>query len=261
MAKHIIANVISNKELKPGCFRMAIEAPKIAREAQPGQFLHIHCGGLDGPLLRRPISIHRISKRSVEILYNVIGRGTEILSKKMPGGVVDIIGPLGRGFSVDKASSSVKMLIGGGMGSAPLLGLAEELKRIKTKSIIILGAKSKDRILCDKEFKKLGAQVHIATEDGSAGERSLAVDLARGIIHSKKYKWHEICIYAAGPMGMIKALCRMMEGCSLESQASIEERMACGLGACLGCAIDTRSGYKRVCKDGPVFRLCDIVCE
>ncbi|MFH0840302.1 MAG: dihydroorotate dehydrogenase electron transfer subunit [Candidatus Omnitrophota bacterium] len=260
MAKHIIAKILTQKELKPGCFKTALLAPAIAKAACPGQFLHIRCDSSSDPLLRRPVSIHRIGKSSLEILYNVAGRGTKILSKKKPGGSVDIIGPLGNGFKIYKNSGSVKILVAGGMGVAPLLGLAEELKRHKTKSVIVLGAKTKNHILCGKEFKKLGAEVYIATEDGSQGKKCLATDLAREIIHSKRYKWHEMCIYAAGPMGMIKALCKLMEGCSMESQVSLEERMACGLGACLGCAVDTQAGYKRVCKDGPVFKLCDIIC-
>ncbi len=260
MLKHIIVRIISNKELKPGCFRMAIEAPAIAKAAKPGQFLHIRCGDSSDPLLRRPVSIHRIGKRSVEILYNVVGKGTDILSKKKAGERLDIIGPLGTGFAVYKKSGSVRVLVAGGMGVAPLLGLAEELKKRKDKCIAILGAKTKNHILCDREFKKIGAEVHIATEDGSLGKKCLATDLAREIIRSKRYKWHEVCIYAAGPIGMIKALCKLMEGCSLESQVSLEEKMACGLGACLGCVVDTQTGYKRVCKDGPVFRLCEVIC-
>lgn len=261
MAQRVIGKIIAQKELKPGCFRMAIDAPAVAKTARPGQFLHIRCGNSCDPLLRRPVSIHKISKRSVEILYNVVGRGTDILSKKKAGEAIDIIGPLGNGFEVPKNSGSLNLLVAGGMGVAPLLGLMEELKKHNGKSIIVLGAKTKHHILCDKEFKKLGAEVRIATEDGSLGKKSLATDLAREIVTSKKYKQREAAIYAAGPADMIKTLCKLMEGCSLESQVSLEEKMACGLGACLGCVIDTQAGYKRVCKDGPVFKLCDIICE
>lgn len=263
MAKHITAKIISNKELKKNCFRTAIEAPAIAKIAGPGQFLHIRCGDSKDPLLRRPISIHRIGKRSVEILYNVVGRGTAILSAKKIGDALDVIGPLGNGFKIYKNSGSIKLLVAGGMGVAPLMGLAEGLAKDKSraKKMIILGAKTRRHILCEKEFTKLGVEVHIATEDGSMGEKCLATDLAKEIISSRKYKWSEICIYAAGPMPMIKALCTLMEGCSLESQVSLEEKMACGLGACLGCVVDTQAGYKRVCKDGPVFSLCEVVCE
>lgn len=252
---------------------MAIEAPSVAKIAKPGQFMHIRCGGSRGPLLRRPISIHKINKKSIEVLYNVIGKGTAILSAKKAGDEIDIIGPLGNGFKIYRDSKSIKLLVAGGMGVAPLMALAEELAKESAgggpasggknnaKKIIILGAKTRNYILCEKEFKKLGIDAHIATEDGSMGKRCLATDLAKEIISSRKYKRSEVCIYAAGPMPMIKALCVLMEGCSLESQVSLEEKMACGLGACLGCVVDTRAGYKRVCKDGPVFKLCDVVCE
>ncbi|MDD5681092.1 MAG: dihydroorotate dehydrogenase electron transfer subunit [Candidatus Omnitrophica bacterium] len=263
MAKHIIAKVISQKEPKKGCFRMAIEAPAVAKQARAGQFLHIRCGSSKDPLLRRPISIHKIGKKSVEIMYNVVGRGTTILSGKKSGDTIDMIGPLGNGFKISKNNKSVKLLVAGGMGVAPLMALAEELAENNraAKKIIVLGAKTGQHILCENEFKKLGVEVHIATEDGSVGKKSLATDLAKEIIASRKYKWSEVCIYTAGPMPMIKALCAFMEGCSLESQASLEEKMACGLGACLGCVVDTQAGYKRVCKDGPVFNLCDVICE
>jgi dihydroorotate dehydrogenase electron transfer subunit len=261
MPKHIIAKVISQEELKKGCFRVKLRAPYVAKKAGPGQFLHVRCGDSTDPLLRRPISIHRIGKSDVELLYNIVGKGTEILSRKKTGDELDIIGPLGNGFKIYKNNKSVKMIVAGGMGVAPLLGLAEELSRtikgIKghKKFIVILGAKTQDHILCEEEFKKLGGDVYIATEDGSKGKRALATEFAGETVKSKNYRWEDICIYAAGPMAMIKALCALTEGGSLESQASLEERMACGLGACLGCVIDTQSGYRRICKDGPVFAL------
>lgn len=273
MPQHVIAKVITQKELKKGCFRMAIEAPSVAKAARPGQFIHIRCGGSKDPLLRRPVSIHKINKKSVEILYNVVGRGTAILSAKKAGDAIDIIGPLGNGFKIYKGSRSIKLLVAGGMGVAPLMALAEWLAKesaggrpasggkSSAKKIAILGAKTQHHILCEKELKKLGVEVHVATEDGSMGKKCLATDLAKEIILSRKYKWSEVCIYAAGPMPMIKVLCPLMEGCSLESQVSLEEKMACGVGACLGCVVDTQAGYKRVCKDGPVFNLCEIICE
>lgn len=262
MPKHIQAKVISQKELKKGCFRLKLEAPYIARSAKPGQFLHIRCGNSTDPFLRRPISIHRIDTKDVEILYNVVGKGTKILSQRKRGDKLDIIGPLGNGFKIYKNSKSLKVLVAGGMGVAPLLGLAEELSRYikgKKRFIVILGAKSQNHIFCEKEFKKLGGEVYIATENGSKGKKALATELAREIVKAKKYRWQDICIYAAGPINMVKTLSRLMEGCSLESQVSLEERMACGLGACLGCVIDTQSGYKRVCKDGPVFNMCELI--
>ena len=263
MAKHIISKIISNKELKKNRFRMAIEAPSITKAARPGQFLHIRCGDSKDPLLRRPISIHKIGKKSVDILYNVVGKGTAVLAGKKTGDTIDIIGPLGNGFKTPKNSKSVKLLVAGGMGVAPLMCLAEELtkKGGREKKIVILGAKTRQHILCENEFKKLGFEVHVATEDGSMGKKCLATDLAKDIVLSRKYKSSEVCIYAAGPMPMVKVLCGLMEGCSRQSQVSLEEKMACGLGACLGCVVDTQAGYKRVCKDGPVFNLCEVICE
>ncbi|MDP3789773.1 MAG: dihydroorotate dehydrogenase electron transfer subunit, partial [Candidatus Omnitrophota bacterium] len=205
MAQQVTARIISQKELKKNCFRMAIEAPMVARAARPGQFIHIRCGGSKDPLLRRPVSIHKIGKRFVEILYNVVGKGTAILSAQKAGDEIDIIGPLGNGFKIHKGSKSIKLLVAGGMGVAPLMALAEGLAKDKNsaKKIAILGAKTKNHILCEKEFKKLRLDVHIATEDGSMGKKCFATDLAKEIISSRKYKWSEVCIYAAGPMPMI----------------------------------------------------------
>ena len=188
MAKRIVAKIISQKELKNGCFRMRLEAPYIAKKAGPGQFLHIRCNSSTNPLLRRPISIHRIGAGHIEILYNVVGKGTKILSEKKTGGGIDIIGPLGTGFNIYRKSKSIKMLVAGGMGVAPLLGLAEKLSRNVNPAphrsgvknfIVILGAKTQNHILCEKEFKKLGADVYVATEDGSKGKRALATELTK----------------------------------------------------------------------------------
>jgi len=257
MAQRVYAKVISQQELKKGCFRMKLETASIAKEAIPGQFIHIRCGDSTDPLLRRPLSIHRIGKRGIELLYSVVGKGTRILSRKKAGDTVDIIGPLGNGYKIHKDTKTLKVLVAGGMGVAPLLALAEGLApavKGKKKFVVILGAKTRNHILCEQEFKNLGAEVLIATEDGSRGKKALATELVQEIIASRR-KREEICLYAAGPMAMVKALCRLSEACSLESQVSLEERMACGLGACLGCVVDTEEGYKRVCKDGPVFNI------
>jgi len=264
MASKVIARIKSHKELNKGCFRMKIEAPFIARSAVPGQFLHIRCGDSNDPLLRRPISIHRIGSDDIEILYSVAGRGTEILSRKNPGEFIDVIGPLGNGFKIPEDSTSSKLLVAGGMGVAPLVALAERLPRAakgEKRFISVLGARTRDHILCEEDFRKIGGEVHIATEDGSKGKRGLATELASEIVNTGRYKLKDLCIYCAGPVAMIKVLCSLVEGCSLESQASLEERMACGVGACLGCAIETRSGFRRVCKDGPVFNICDILAD
>ena len=282
------AQVCSNLVIKPRYYRISLQLDSkdaIAfSHVSPGQFVQIQLSGIALPpaekipedlidsaqrriILRRPFSLCDVSfspasdgPEVISILYRVSGPATLRMTTLAKGDKVSMIGPLGNGFKIRKNSKSLKMLVGGGMGVAPLLGLAEELCRgTKKKFVVILGAKTQNHILCDKEFKKLGAEVYIATEDGSRGKKALATELTRDIAKSKNYKRQDICVYAAGPMAMVKALCALTEGCSLESQVSLEERMACGLGACLGCAIDTQSGYKRVCKDGPVFPLCEII--
>ncbi|MBN1872430.1 MAG: dihydroorotate dehydrogenase electron transfer subunit [Candidatus Omnitrophica bacterium] len=258
------AKIIDTEKIRKDCFKIGLEAPYVAKRAIPGQFVHVRTGNYTDPLLRRPLSIHRIHAHSIDILFNVVGKGTEILSEKRKGDTLDIIGPLGNGFKFFK-STTYKIIVAGGMGVAPLVGLAEALSRTlkgsKKGFTVIMGAKTKEHILCENEFKRLGADLHIVTEDGSRGQKAMATDLLFDIIRKKRYNLDKICFYAAGPMAMVRSLCRLAEGCSIESQVSLEERMGCGLGACLGCAIDTQSGYKRVCKDGPVFNMCEVLCE
>jgi len=250
---------------------MRLEEPHIARRARPGQFIHVRCGSSTDPLLRRPFSVHRTGENDIDILYKVVGKGTEILSGKRAGEKIDIMGPLGNGFDIYKDSAALTMLVAGGMGVAPLLGLAERISRNSSSSrnspgrpggrlIAVLGAKTKDGLLCADELRALGAEVYEATEDESGPvKKALATEVACDVAKAKNLARREICVYAAGPIGMVKELCSAMRGCGRRSQVSLEEKMACGLGACLGCVVETRAGYKRVCKDGPVFNMRDIL--
>ncbi len=262
MPKNIIAKIISNEEVKKGCFKMVLSDPAIAKAAKPGQFLHVRCKKASAPLLRRPISIHRVKGGRIELLFDAVGVGTGILSRLGAGDKLDIVGPLGNGFEIPAEKYGLYLLVGGGFGVAPLLSLADKLKsrRIDGNRIIVaLGAKNKTHILCEKEFRSLGAKVYVATDDGSAGKKGLVTALARDIIKNSGLASDKILIYAAGPIGMIRALCGASGSCSLKSQVSLEERMGCGLGACRGCVIPTRNGYKSVCKDGPVFRMSEVL--
>jgi len=262
--KHLKAKVISQRKIHADCFRMSLRAPSVAKGALPGQFVHIRCGSSTQPFLRRPVSIHRIRKDGIDLLYNVVGEGTRWLSGRSVGEEIDMIGPLGNGFEVSSKDSGIKLFVAGGMGVAPLVALAERLfpkKASGGKFTVILGARTKGHIFCEREFRLRGARVLVSTEDGSKGRRGLATDAAEDFFKPLRGKLNEVSVYAAGPLAMIRTLCVMARGCGEGSQVSLEERMACGVGACLGCAIDTRSGYKRVCKDGPVFRLCEVLTD
>ena len=250
--------ILANEKLGRGYFKMLISAPAIARRAKPGQFVHLRCQEGIQPLLRRPFSFHRISKNTFEILYKVVGQGTNLLAKKQKGDKIDMLGPLGTGFPLQPTTYNLQpILVAGGMGVAPLLALAQRLPN-KRKTVVLLGAKTKQELLCAAEFKGLSAQVQITTDDGSQGFKGLVTNLLIRMLRNTKYEIR-YTIYACGPNPMLKAVAAIAKQYKALAYGSLEERMACGVGACLGCAVSTRAGYKQACKDGPVFNLREIV--
>lgn len=244
--------ILSNK--KAGCdyYKMTISAREIVKAASPGQFVHLRCIEGNQPLLRRPFSFHRLNSDNFEILYEVIGQGTRLLTKRKKGEKIDVLGPLGNGFDI-KGSSII--LVAGGMGVAPLFALAEELLKKKKNILLLLGARDKKHILCKNDFGRLGIEVKFATDDGSCGYKGLVTELLKKILRTKD---KPTTIYACGPKEMLKELSNISTCFNISAYGSLEENMACGVGACLGCAVETRQGYSRVCKEGPVFNLEDI---
>ena len=280
--KNIKAKIISNRRVSEGRFKMSLKAPAVARLAKPGQFVMVKCADALNPLLRRPLSFHRIEKGGFELLYQVIGTGTGALSKRKAGERLDIIGPLGNGFHPVRKGEKLAF-IAGGIGVAPLLALAEECAAKSTRFTTLIGAKTKNHVLCEDEFKRLGAKVKVATEDGSMGHKGLVTELlARHCEGAKRpkqsgprllrgvYTERSECasndegakpttIYACGPHKMMKAVADTARKNRIMCFVSFEEKMACGTGACLGCAVKTLIGYKMACKDGPVFKSGDII--
>lgn len=254
----IKAKLLYNKNIKVNYFHCVLEAPKITYKADAGQFVNIRLSDVFDPLLRRPFSIHRVTGASIEILYEVVGRGSGLLSEKKAGEYLDVIGPLGNGFSMPDTKTAI--LAAGGMGVAPLLFLAEQLRIRHPESCIqvLIGAKAKDSILCEKQFKELGCNVKIATDDGSRGFKGRVTDLLKNLISAKRYPLNAT-IYACGPRPMLKEITILSQQRNIAAQISLEEHMACGIGACLGCIVNTKESYKRVCKDGPVFNAQKII--
>jgi dihydroorotate dehydrogenase electron transfer subunit len=261
--------VVANNEIKSGYFKLALVAGDMAYVAQPGQFVMV---GLNQaafqPLLRRPMSIHSVNKNRIEIFYEVLGQGTRILAQKKPGEYLNLIGPLGNAFDyrLPLAACRSPILVAGGMGVAPLFFLAQKLtsrksKAARQKPLVLIGAKTKDRILCEKEFKSLGCDVKIATDDGSRGFNGKVTDLLKNLIPDIESR--AAIIYACGPMPMLKGVASVASKYGIESWGSFEAHMACGIGACMGCVIKTQNdfAYKRVCKEGPVFALSQAIWE
>jgi len=231
-------------------------APKIAQRVYPGQFLSIRLSDKLEPLLRRPFSVHRVNGPAIEIFYQVVGFGSRILSGKKAGEFVDIIGPLGNGFNLPPVNNGFEpILVAGGMGVAPLLFAAEKLKACR--ALVFIGAKTKNQLLCQKEFSDLGCRVKIATDDGSQGFKGKVTDLVRHFL--SKAVCHLPVIYACGPRPMLKAVSSLARELEVPAEISLEEHMACGIGACLGCVVNTREGFKRVCKEGPVFNADEVI--
>jgi dihydroorotate dehydrogenase electron transfer subunit len=238
-------------------FRLSFLSREIAGKAQPGQFVMLHPRKYSEPLLPRPFSIHRVQGNRVDLLIRVAGEGTRQLSGLAPRDVLEIKGPLGRGFSLDP--EKVPILVAGGLGVAPLLFLADRLlQKNKNKTVVpprlLIGAGSKKELLGLREYKVMGIRVQTATEDGSVGHKGLVTDLLERMTAKALDR---AMIYTCGPWGMMRAVASWAASRSVSCQVSLEARMACGMGACLGCSVArqdlTGPGYAKVCQDGPVF--------
>jgi dihydroorotate dehydrogenase electron transfer subunit len=256
----IKSEITSNFKITQNYYKMTLEIPTIAKIANPGQFLHLRVNDGYDPLLRRPFSIHRLRDLQIDILYEVIGRGTRILSEKKPGEYLDILGPLGNGFDIKsniKNQKSKILLVAGGIGVAPFPFLAEELKKSKLEVVVLIGAKTKKRLLCEKEFKDLGCEVEISTDDGSKGFKGKITDSLKNLLLTVNYRLSTI--YACGPKEMLKEVSEISKKYKISAFGSLEENLGCGIGACLGCVVKTRNGYKRICKEGPVFDLKEVI--
>jgi dihydroorotate dehydrogenase electron transfer subunit len=250
------AEIVRSEKLAAEIYRFTVKAQDIAAEAKPGQFVMIRVGeGLD-PLLRRPFSVHQVIEGGlIQILFKVVGKGTEQLSRLKTGMWLDILGPLGRGFVI--GTGQKHCLVGGGIGIAPLLYLVKGLlKKNEPATIkILIGARTKDEIdALAHDFGSLGLEVLTATEDGSLGIKGLVTDLMSSMPGSPDM------IYSCGPHPMLRAVAGVCNAKNWQCQMSLEAIMACGLGACLGCTVlrADMQGYVHVCKDGPVFNAEEI---
>ena len=252
--KKIGCRIIENVEIAKEVFRMIFDSEEIVSVAKPGQFLNLYCKQ-DNRILPRPISINKIDKEenTVTIIYGVVGKGTKEFSELKAGEDIDVLGPLGKGFKIDEALAK-HIIIGGGIGTPPLLELARNLKG---QIEVYLGFKSEAFLV--KEFEKLGAKVYISTDDGSLGLKGTVVDLLN------KNKASGDMIYACGPKPMLRAVSTWAKDKEIPTQLSLEERMGCGIGACVGCVVKIKDEngwqYKKVCQDGPVFLGQEVVWD
>lgn len=236
--------IIENKRMAKDVFRMVFEGDTSAI-ISAGEFVNIEIEDL---YLRRPISICDYDKNTITVIYKVVGQGTEKMSKLEIGQKLDILTGLGNGFDT-KVSGDKPLIIGGGVGTPPMYRLCKDLISEGKKPIVILGFNSEEDIFYKEEFEKLGVEVHISTVDGSVGTKGFVTDIMKTI---KDFTY----FYACGPMVMLKAVC---DATDIPGEVSLEGRMGCGFGACMGCTIQTKKGSKRVCKEGPVFVKEDLI--
>ncbi|MCD6472137.1 dihydroorotate dehydrogenase electron transfer subunit [Candidatus Aerophobetes bacterium] len=263
----IKAKILYNQKVIEKCYKISLHAPEVAQESYPGQFVHIRCTEGYNPLMRRPFSIYKADKGKIEILYKVVGKGTHLLSSKRIGEKVDILGPLGRGFKINSSLVRRVVLVAGGIGIAPLYFLASKLMKILEKKqkeknfiplpLIIIGAENEKKILEEEAFKALMVEVKIATDDGSKGFKGKATDFFASLFLIPKFL-SSVDVYACGPLLMLKKIANLSYKYGFPCQLSLEQKMGCGIGACLGCVVKGRNGYLRVCKDGPVFDAREI---
>lgn len=256
------AKLIKKEQLKDDIYKFSVEAKEIVENTKPGHFIEVRVLDNIEPLLRRPISIYNIEKETgiLEFIFQVKGKGTEILAKREVGEELDIIGPLGYGtFDVKDYENAA--IIGGGIGTFPLYELAKELKQdTKSNVNIYLGFRNKDYVVLEKEFEKVSNKLVITTDDGTYGIPGFAINELKKDIEAGKVDK----IFACGPLPMLKAVQALSIEKNIPCQISLEEKMACGLGVCLGCAVKTAKSpadapqYWHVCKAGPVFNASDV---
>jgi len=251
--KLFTATVLDNERIMPATNVLTMGAGRAARSAAPGQFLHIRCGDAAAPLLRRPMSIYRVEGEAIQLMIRDVGEGSAWLVRRQPGDELDCLGPLGHGFRLD-ASARNLLMVGGGYGVAPLVGLAERAIRRGSNITLAVGAATSELVF---PTRLLPAEVEylVATDDGSVGYHGYVTELVRD-----RLAWAD-AVYACGPVPMMAALARIMREGALrkQGQVAMEERMGCAMGVCLGCVIETTRGPLRVCTEGPVFDIHRVV--
>jgi dihydroorotate dehydrogenase electron transfer subunit len=253
------AEVLTYKKVGEEFHSLVFVAPEIAEHARPGQFINVRPPNDRAFILRRPFSIFRVNRRggsarTVEIMFDIRGPGTAALASLRPHDLVDVVGPIGRGFTMPKQQNSC-LLVGGGIGATPLFFLADELSLEGKRVDILWGAQRSARLLNPIEAKRLGATSEFSTDDGSLGHHGLVTDLLADMIA----RCGTEVVYACGPHGMLASVTRIAVKHDVPVQVAVEELMGCGVGVCMTCVTPiwnkegTEAGYARTCVDGPVF--------
>jgi dihydroorotate dehydrogenase electron transfer subunit len=258
LSRYFKAKVTKNLSLNQKNNLLCIEPLESIVNPFPGQFYMIAVNNAHDPLLKRPFSYFKKTSGSIHFLYTIRGKGTELMRDLRQGEIIHIIGPLGTGYPKPE-DGSVPLLVAGGTGVASIFALAEGLFQ---KAYFLHGAKCKDEFLMLDEMKQLERTPIVCmncTDDGSFGGKGTVVDVLNTVLASESLHVSSCVLYACGPKLMLESISKKVLDYGIKGYISLEENMACGVGACLGCAVKTVHGYKRVCKEGPVFPLEEIV--
>lgn len=261
MAKTTIAELVKKEQLKSDIFKFSVKAPEIVKYSKPGNFIEIRVSDQTEPFLRRPISIYNLDKENgiLEFIFQVKGKGTKVLANKKVGEGIDIIGPLGFGTFKYENYNNIA-IIGGGIGVFPLYELSKSAKNENKTVNTYLGFRNEEYVVLEEEFKNVSDKLVITTDDGSYGKEGFAIDFLKEDLEKQQID----CIYACGPSPMLRAIRTLAIEKDIPCQISLEEKMGCGLGVCLGCAVKTAKStrenpeYWHVCKGGPVFQAKDV---
>jgi dihydroorotate dehydrogenase electron transfer subunit len=238
--------VLANEPIMPDTQVITLDAPRLARAATPGQFVHLRVGESWDPLLRRPMSIFQIRPTTVSLMVRSVGRGSRAIARCRPGDLLDCLGPLGQGFRLEPGAGRL-LMVGGGYGVAPLVALAEQALPRGGEVVLLVGAATAAQVFPAARLPA-AVEYHTATMDGTLGQAGLVTDLVERFL-----SWAD-AVYGCGPTGMLESLARYCgQRPGLPVQLAMEQQMGCAMGVCLACVVPTVDGYKRVCRDGPVF--------
>ena len=248
--------VLANDRLAEGVGLIVLHAPYVAEHVRPGQFVHLRIAEGTDFLLRRPFSVHRRGGGHVELLYQVLGAGTRELSLKKPGDPMDVVGPLGHGWTLPEDARHA-LLVAGGLGSAPLGMLAEDLAARGVAVVVAQGAPTAERLVGRGVFEAVARRIAYSTDDGSQGHHGFVTALSEEFLAAEQFD----AVYVCGPEAMQRIVAAQAEARGVYCEVSLERLMACGVGACLSCVVSTVHGLQRACVNGPVFEAADVLWD
>ena len=255
------ARILSNEFAGPRLYLMTLEAPQIAASIEPGQFVHMKVPRMEAHILRRPFSVYArdVDAGTIDVLYQVVGFGTDHMTGLAPGEECELIGPVGATWNPPAEGRC--LLVGGGVGAAPLFMLCERIAASEASVDVVLGAQTKDALVCRERYAALlGGEPRCATDDGTYGRAGFCTSLVKEALAAaaaggSPYDYVAVC----GPEPLMKIVACLAADAGVRCEVSMEKRMACGIGACLSCVVDTVDGKKRACVDGPVFDARKVV--